>query len=410
VKFDLVQNALDEFPVEAFGDDGFKRVVHELFKLGHVGALDVAQAGAEHQLLEIGLDAGDGRHVLPQPRIDQRPAQRRGRASHQQAGQNFQHQRRFEIAVFREHPGEVDQGLFLPGLVGIHGIEAANAPGRRKKRLAGNRRIHRHALESFEHLRQEGQVIGGRNVAVEKEARVGRRIVPPVKIAKLPVGQLRNHIGMAAGIERVNRVGIEVFLDVLVHQRIRRGVGALHFVVDDSGNDQIALDVARRRKFQMVPLLQKGFPQQAGPQHQVGIDARQIIEVRLDLAGHRIHGLVRIGKGVDEGLHRRAHQLLESVLERILFRARQDRMLQNVGQTGGILGRRAEADRVEILPLEGVQMQHFRAGLKMLDFVGDQPHGLDGGDAQHAKTVEMIAGLHRRLRNVGKCHDRNSFV
>jgi len=222
VKFDLMQDALDEFRVESFGDNLLQGVEDQLFNIRDVGVFDVAQTGAEHHLLEIGFDAGHGRQIFSQPRIDKRPAQGRRGAAHEQAGKNGQRKRRFKVFVFREHPGQIDVGFLLRRLIRIDGIDAGNPPGTGKERLACDGRIHLHPLEAGQHFGQKFQMVRGGDVPIEEKARVGRRIVFAVEIPKLFIGQRRNDVRVAPGVQGIHGVRIKILLNVLIHQRIGR--------------------------------------------------------------------------------------------------------------------------------------------------------------------------------------------
>ena len=98
-----------------------------------------------------------------------------------------------------------------------------------------------------------------------------------------------------------------MFLDGLIHQVVRRGVGPLHLIIDDSGNDEVAVRIFRIGQLEMMALLRKSLLQQPGSQHQIGINAGQIEKISANLAGHRIDGFVRIGKGIDKGLQSPFH-------------------------------------------------------------------------------------------------------
>ncbi len=96
----------------------------------------------------------------------------------------------------------------------------------------------------------------------------------------------------------------------------------------------------------MMAFLQESFFEHPRVQNQVGINSRQIIEIRLDLTGNRVKGFVRVRKRIDKRLHGGTHQLFEGIFERIFFRTCQHGVFQNMGQTRGIRGRRAKANRI----------------------------------------------------------------
>ncbi|OQB50277.1 MAG: hypothetical protein BWX99_02935 [Deltaproteobacteria bacterium ADurb.Bin151] len=61
-------------------------------------------------------------------------------------------------------------------------------------------------------------MIGGGNIAVQKKAGIGRRVILPVKIPELFIRKFRNHVRVAPGIQGIDGIRVQVFLDVFVHQ------------------------------------------------------------------------------------------------------------------------------------------------------------------------------------------------
>ena len=218
MKFDLVQNAFNQFPVKSFLHDFFQRLKNQLFNFRDVFVLHVAQARAKHQLLQIRFNAGYRRHILTKFRVNQRLAQGAGRAAYQQAGKNFQKKGCFKIFIFRKHPCQVDSGSVCDGFALIHRVRAGNMSWRGEKRLAFDRRVNLHAIKTVQHFLQELQMIGGGNIAVQKKAGIGRRVILPVKIPELFIRKFRNHVRVAPGIQGIDGIRVQVFLDVFVHQ------------------------------------------------------------------------------------------------------------------------------------------------------------------------------------------------
>ena len=92
-------------------------------------------------------------------------------------------------------------------------------------------------------------------------------------------------------------------------------------------------------------------------EHGIQIDIHQIPEVLIIAACHREHGLVRIGHGIQEGIHGSLDQLYKRILGRILLRTAQDRVFYDVRDTGGVLRGRAERN-VEYLVVIFIFDQH----------------------------------------------------
>ena len=136
-----------------------------------------------------------------------------------------------------------------------------------------------------------------------------------------------------------------------------------------------------------MAFLQKGFPEHAGAQDQICVNAGKIVEVRPDLTGHRIDRFVRIGKSIDECLHGGADQFFEGIPERIFFRAGQYGMFQNMRQSCRIFGRCPEPDGIQVFPVKGMQMQYFRPRFDVFNFIRGKAHSLYGFHPQHLEAA-----------------------
>jgi len=109
-----------------------------------------------------------------------------------------------------------------------------------------------------------------------------------------------------------------------------------------------------------MAFLAEGLGKEAGPEDQIGIDPGQVVEVRLDLAGDGVNGLVGIGERIDEGLQAAPEEFIEGVLDGITLRAGEDGVLQDMRQPRGIVGGRPEGDGEEILPVGAVEVEDLR--------------------------------------------------
>ncbi|MCU0532258.1 MAG: hypothetical protein MUE76_09265, partial [Syntrophales bacterium] len=101
----------------------------------------------------------------------------------------------------------------------------------------------------------------GRDAAVEEDISVRGRVVEPVELPELLPGELRDRLGVAAGIEAVGVVREELLLQGLVHQPLGRRVGPFHLVVDDARDGEAARRVAGFDELQVMPLLLEGLPE-----------------------------------------------------------------------------------------------------------------------------------------------------
>ncbi len=117
-----------------------------------------------------------------------------------------------------------------------------------------------------------------------------------------------------------------------------------------------------------------------GMEDGVHIDPDQIHEILIIPAGNRIHGLVGVGHGVEEGFQGAFHQFHEGLLYRIPVRAAQHRVLQNMEHTSVILRQGAEGDGKGLVLILAVQPDQARAAFIMLhaDHVGFQLRQVPG--------------------------------
>ena len=280
-----------------------------------------------------------------------------------------------------------------------------NGPGIFPAGLDRNGGVQCNAIETGEYLREKEQVLLRRDVPGEEKTGVCRRVEGSVEFPELFVSQVGNPLGIAPRVAGVRGSRIEVFLDSLVHQGLRGGVGPLHLVVDDPGDGQIAI----LGELQMVAFLEKGLPQQARPEDEIGIDPGEVEEVAFLLAGDGVDRLVGVGECVDEGLECSPEELVEDVLERVALGAGEDGMFEDMGDAGRIPGRRPEADGEEVFPVVAVEVKNLRPRPFMFDLIGGDADLRDLFHPQDTETVPLLAGAERWRRAVVFCMHDLSF-
>ena len=134
-------------------------------------------------------------------------------------------------------------------------------------------------------------------------------------------------------------------------------------------------------------------------EHAVEIHAHEVEQILLAAAGDREDGLVAVGHGVEEGLHRALQQGHERLLDGKPLRAVEHAVLQDVEHAGVILRQGLEADAEGLVLVVAVEVQELRSALLV-------PHGVQrrrlGGDVLLLFQLEAaadIAGL-----SIGKFH------
>ena len=81
----------------------------------------------------------------------------------------------------------------------------------------------------------------------------------------------------------------------------------------------------------------------------VEIDVHEVLEISNVTAGYGIHGLVRKGHGVEEGVERALHQFDKGFLEGELSRAAERRMFADMGYASAVRRRRPEGNGKDLI-------------------------------------------------------------
>jgi len=217
-------------------------------------------------------------------------------------------------------------------------------------------------------------------------------VIIPVKGDEVLVGERRDDLGIAAGIHAVGGIGEQQPLGEFGQHAVRRGVDALHFVVDHPAPAEFAVCVPL-----VVPaLLKEDLPGNAGKEHGVEIDVDQVVEIPEVGGRHRIAGLVGIGEGIEEGVQGALQELHERLPDGVLARAAQDRMLKDMGHAGGFFGRGAETDAEDLVGIVLDQGEQLGSGAGVA--VQDRPGGVFV-ERFVPKDVETVnAGHHSSMR------------
>ena len=251
-----------------------------------------------------------------------------------------------KLRIFRvpDHLGQGDVGLLLRVLVGSDRVLLFD-PDRLFERLLGrNRRVEVDffilrqvlAVQIFQPLRHVA-------VPVEVDIGIARMIVMSVEIQELLVCKCRDYIRIAAGIVVVGCVRIERPHDGVFQHVVRRGIGPFHFIIDDTVDSKAVGSVLHL----IVPALlaeELLMVIDIGMQYRIHIDVHEVFEILLIRGRHGKDRLVEIGHGVQESIDGTLHQLHEGVPDRILVRAAEDSVLDDMGHPGRVGNRCPEAD------------------------------------------------------------------
>ena len=136
-----------------------------------------------------------------------------------------------------------------------------------------------------------------------------------MKVAKCLIGEIRNVLRVAAGIEAVQRVGKQRLLALFRKHGVGRGIDARHFIIDHA--------LVRPRavggfSLHMPALLPKDIFGDARVEHGINIYIYKIVKIAQVAAGDGVAGFVGKGKGVEKGVQRTLEQLNKGLLDGVL--------------------------------------------------------------------------------------------
>ena len=268
--------------------------------------------------------------------------------------------------------------------------------GRIKSRLHGDRGVDIKTVKFGQVvLVDPGQTLSHVHIAVEINVAVGRVIIAAVKIQIILIGEIRNIDRIAAGLMLIRRVGIEDRVDLPPQDIIRLREGTLHLVVDNAVDRDLTVGTVR---LVMPALLAENILLfiNIGIKNRIQVDMHEVFKILLVAAGHRIDRLIRISHCVQESVQRTFGKLNERILDREIPGTAEHRMLNDVGDAGGILRRRTEGDIKDLVVIIFRQQRYTRTRL----FVPEQP----------AVTARIRQELMRNDLISGKSFDRGLAV
>ena len=390
-----VDHALDDplvEPVRAHLRQGRLDQLDEPLLVVGVGALD---RDLEHALLAVVEVRG---HVLADARVLDGLPQGCAGPVDQHVGQHLHGQRLGGLGRAGRHPGHGQVGLVRRILLLADRVGGAHAAGRVEQRLVRPLDGGLGPAELDEVLLVDELQLGqGVAVAPQGDVAVARVVQGALEVQQLLARQLRDRRGIPARRQAIGRVREQRPADLVVEDPRGRGERALHLVVHDAVEDQ-----GRVRVGELVApaLLQEDarIVVDGGVQHRVEVHVDEVEEVLGVGRRHRVHGEVRRGHGVEEGVERAARQHLEGALDRELARPVQHRVLQDVGDPGVAVGWRHEGEAEALVVVVGDVLDQLRAAARVLEAQGQR---VDLGDLALLHQLEAVVGLADRPLGVG---------
>ena len=189
-------------------------------------------------------------------------------------------------------------------------------------------------------------------------------VQPGMGLPELLAGKLRNMGRVAAGDKTVAGVGEKAAENLIEAQGVRGGERALHLVEHHA----LVAGPAFLVQLIMPALLAEDFRLLVDQrvQHRVHIDPHEIVKILPVAAGNRIEGLVPEGESVEKGIHGALQQLHKRFLDRIMIRAAEHGMFQDVKNAGIVPGLGLKGDAKGLVFLRTLQPDQPRAGCLVL--------------------------------------------
>ena len=358
MKFNLVDGGCDQFGVDFILNQPFEHIQDNFFN--GLGALftDILESACKQGVPVFGVVTGYIAECAAQARIHQRLAQGRTGIAQQDLFQDRQDQDFEGIVDIAGQPGQTDLAFAGRVLAGRQGVSVACRSGFGPARLAGDIGLWIDGVEvSHDTVCDDRQVVFEGQVAVGVEIGVAGMVMALVKGDQLGMGQSRNRRRITARIVAVGCVGIHGVEQRAAHHLIGRRHGAFHFVVHHTFvYKAVAAGIRVRFELQAVTLLLETQPINGREKRGVQIDLHQVVVVLGVLGGEGIHGPVGGRKGVHEGAQAAFEHGEKGIADREFARPAQNRVLQNVGDAGGIGGHGFKGDTERVLLVGAADM------------------------------------------------------
>eukprot|EP00982_Pelagococcus_subviridis_P010970 31044-Pelagococcus_subviridis.AAC.4 len=378
-ELDRVHGGVDRLSREPLLRDLRDRGLDQRLHLGNVLFRDALETDRERRLTKLVLETPthDG---LAEAGLLQRHSQRRRGGAEEKVIEEADGEPGLDVerAVVQE-PVHLHERLLLL-LALARDVRLDDAPRFREERLRGDGGVDVFLVELVEEIVQELQAVGDVVVAVEPHPRVARVVKLPVELLKLLEAQIRNDARVAAAVHAVRVIREQRLLARRREHRIRGRVHALHLVEHDA----LELRV----------------------EHRVEVHVHKVLEVLKVTAGDRVARAIGVRHRVQERVQRPLDELHERLLDRVLPRAAQHGVLQDVRDPRAVL-RRGPERHAETLVLVVVRERHdLRARLEMLEQERLRVVLRDVLLADELEAVEVRAGRRREVRGRDLRRDR----
>mmetsp|Transcript_20081 Transcript_20081/g.38220 ORF Transcript_20081/g.38220 Transcript_20081/m.38220 type:complete len:243 (-) Transcript_20081:187-915(-) len=210
------------------------------------------------------------------------------------------------------------------------------------------------------------------------------------------MGELGDVDRVASAVVVVGACGVDVLRQRAAELRVRAAHGSFHLV------EHHTLEHKRRRRvlgvleLQAVALLLEVVLGDFGEEHRVQVHGEQVVVVRDVARGEGVHGEVWSGHGVHERVQRALEHVEEGVAHRVLLRAAQHGVLEDVRDAGGVGRGGAEGDVERVVGVVTVCVKVLGACLVVGEGHRRDVEVLDKLDLGDSEAVEPVPLLQRQ--------------
>ena len=192
--------------------------------------------------------------------------------------------------------------------------------------------------------------------------------MPRVKRAQVFPGEVGDVLRVAAGDVLVGQVFEERLADRAIDGRGRGRQGAFHLVENHALVPQPALRVSGLFKLEADPLLLEGVFVESREEGRIEVDLEEV-HVVLGVAGaEQVHRPVGARERVHERREGASGHAEEGVADRKTLRAREDHVLEDVRDAGGVRWWRREKDGEGVVVVGALDVDVLRARALVLEF------------------------------------------
>ena len=219
---------------------------------------------------------------------------------------------------------------------------------------------------------------------------VARVVVTSVELLQVVPGQVGDVLRIATRHVRVGQSWEQRLADRAVDGRAWRGERALHLVEHDALVSEAAVRVGGVLELEADPLLLERVLRQLWEEGRVQVHVEEVLEILRVPCAEQVHRPVGAGERIHEGGERPAGHAEEGISHRESLRAREDDVLQDVGDSGGVGWRRGKENREPVVVVRGLDVDVARPGGLVLQLEVSPVESLEGFAARDRVPADRV--------------------